>query len=76
MARYSERVLNIDLIQVSHKVFLDSYEMAALTGIGKATIDALIAKDECSGFRLKLGKKTLIKKNAFVDYLLQQSAVQ
>lgn len=43
-------------------------ETAAYTGIGRDTIYKLIKQDDCN-FTLRVGKRTMIKRKRFEEYL-------
>ena len=55
-------------IPVWRKVTLSIEEAAAYSGIGKLTLRSELQRDDCP-FRLKIGRRYLIKREKFEDYL-------
>ena len=51
-----------------HRQNLSIEETAAYTGIGRDTIYKLIKQDDCN-FTLRVGKRTMIKRKRFEEYL-------
>ena len=54
-----------------HKIALSIDEMYVYTGIGRETIRELTKQPEAKQFTLKIGKRTLIKRKQFEEYLDQ-----
>ena len=52
----------------NRKKNLSIEETAAYTGIGRDTIYKLIKQDDCN-FTLRVGKRTMIKRKRFEEYL-------
>lgn len=76
MPKIPEKLLEMDLVQLNQKSIITPAEAAALTSIGEATVLGLVTNDErfktCS---LSVGRKTLIKRNAFMEQLLMQEKI-
>lgn len=65
----------INGIPIDRKYALSVEETAILTGIGTKKIYAMIAVDKNAGYLLHVGRKTLIKREAFMKYLNQVSDI-
>lgn len=50
-------------------------EMYVYTGIGRETIRELTKQPEAKQFTLKIGKRTLIKRKQFEEYLDQMCSI-
>lgn len=63
--------INDNECPIFRKFSLTVEEVNAFTGIGLKTIYRLVAenKDDLDGFVLKVGKKTLIKREKFEEFL-------
>lgn len=61
-------------VPIYQKVTLTIEETNKLTGIGRKTIEKLI-KEPDSDFFLKIGTKTLIKREKFVDYINKRTVI-
>ena len=76
MPKIPDKILEMDLVQLNQKCVITPAEAAALTSIGEATVFELVTTDE--RFRtctLAVGRKTLIKRNAFMEQLLAQEKI-
>lgn len=62
---------NVPYVPIENKILLTPKEVKALTGIGARTIDDLARKPGCP-FVLYVGKKKLIKRKQFEDYIANQ----
>ena len=60
---------------VWHKIALSIDEMYVYTGIGRETIRELTKQPEAKQFTLKIGKRTLIKRKQFEEYLDQMCSI-
>lgn len=69
-----EKVLAVDLESLQYKPLLTVSEAAALTGVGQNKIDKMLKEADCE-FVLHNGKKKMIKKDAFIKYLLTQNRI-
>lgn len=58
-----------------HKIALSIDEMYVYTGIGRETIRELTKQPEAKQFTLKIGKRTLIKRKQFEEYLDQMCSI-
>lgn len=58
-----------------HKIALSIDEMYVYTGIGRETIRELTKQPEAKQFTLKIGKRTLIKRKQFEEYLEQMCSI-
>lgn len=61
-------------IPIYHKAMLTIAEATALTNIGRDKIKELMRNNDCN-FYLKVGTKTLIKREMFVDYINKKSVI-
>jgi excisionase family DNA binding protein len=62
-------------VPLQHKVLLTIPEAAAYSGIGENTIDLLLREPNCT-FLLYVGRKRLVKRKGFEDYLSRTTAVR
>lgn len=58
-----------------HKIALSIDEMYVYTGIGRETIRELTKQPEAKQFTLKIGKRTLIKRKQFEEYIDQMCSI-
>ena len=58
-----------------YKIVLSIDEMYVYTGIGRETIRELTKQPEAKQFTLKIGKRTLIKRKQFEEYLDQMCSI-
>lgn len=58
-----------------HKVTLSVDEMYAYTSIGRETIRGLTKLPEAKDFTIKIGKRTLIKRKRFEEFLEQMNSI-
>ncbi len=76
MPKIPSKILEMDLVQLNQKSIITPAEAAALTSIGESTVLELVTTDErfktCT---LAVGRKTLIKRNAFMEQLLMQEKI-
>ena len=64
-----DKFMTVDQMQIlALKPLLTVEETAAFTGIGERTLRSMIAAPNCD-FTLHIGKKVLIKKTIFLQYL-------
>ena len=61
-------------IPIYEKVNLTIEETTALTHIGRDKIKELEKRSDCD-FTLKVGAKTLIKREKFVNYIMNKSVI-
>lgn len=61
-------------VPVYQKALLTIAETTALTNIGRDKIKELMKNNDCN-FYLKVGTKTLIKREMFVDYINKKSVI-
>lgn len=64
----------MERIPIHHKAMLTIAETTALTNIGRDKIKELTNDSECD-FCLKVGTKTLIKRERFIKYLESKSVI-
>lgn len=57
-----------------HKQNLTIEEAVAYMGIGRDTLYKLISQENCN-FSLKVGKRTMIKRKRFEDYIENTSSI-
>ena len=74
MPKFSERVLTVELEALRYKPLLNIPEAAALTGVGQNKIDRMLKEPDCP-FLLMNGTKKMLKKEAFISFLLSQSQI-
>lgn len=58
-----------------HKIALSIDETYVYTGIGRETIRGLTKQPEAKQFTLKIGKRTLIKRKQFEEYIDQMCSI-
>ena len=63
-------------VPVWHKVALSVDEMYAYTSIGRETIRGLTKLPEAKQFTIKIGKRTLIKRKRFEEFLEQKMCIR
>ena len=73
MPKVTETVRNIDISVLQHKPFLSIAEASALTGIGQHKIEELLKTKP--DYLLLNGTKRMIKKDIFLDFLMNQSSI-
>lgn len=61
-------------VPIYQKVILTREEATALTNIGRDKLKELIDNRDCN-FTLQVGRKTLIKRKLFEEYLMKKSAI-
>lgn len=61
-------------IPIYQKITLTLEETSALTHIGRDKIKELMENKDCN-FYLKVGTKTLIKREMFIDYLNKKTVI-
>ena len=61
-------------IPIYQKITITIEETNKLTGIGRKPIEKLIKEPDCDFF-LKIGTKTLIKREKFVDYINKRTVI-
>ena len=62
-------------IRDRHKIALSIDETYVYTGIGRETIRELTKQPEANQFKLKIGKRTLIKRKQFEEYIEQMCSI-
>ena len=65
----------IPQIAVEHKFMLTIEEAGGLFGIGQHTLRRLINENPRANYLLHIGTKTLIKRDLFLEFILQQSTI-
>lgn len=61
-------------VPIYYKVNLTIEEACELTNIGRDKIRELTKERDCD-FSLQIGKKTLIKREKFINYLMKKSVI-
>ena len=61
-------------VPIYQKVNLTIKEATALTNIGRDKLNELINERDCN-FTLQVGRKTLIKRKLFEEYLMKKSVI-
>ena len=61
----------INIIPIDRKYTLSVEEASALTGIGTKKLYSMITADKGADYLLHVGRRTLIKREAFMSYLNQ-----
>ena len=61
-------------VPIYHKAMLTLEETTKLTNIGRKSIEKLMKEPDCT-FYLKVGTKTLIKREIFIDYINKRTVI-
>lgn len=61
-------------VPIPEKAMLTIEETTALTNIGRDKIKELLNNNDCN-FSLKVGTKTLIKRERFIDYITKRTVI-
>ena len=61
-------------VPIYQKIMLTLEEASALTHIGRDKINELTKNNDCN-FYLKVGTKTLIKREMFIDYINKKTVI-